>query len=142
MRRNEALAEAVKMYYQEDAVVMYIEAQEAGLSGAELLADPAAVMRDCNGIGAAWMSNWARNLCNQLSPVMVLPAAIHDRRYAIGGQPGQLYADNEFLVNCLTMIERRYGWWNPLRYIMRHRAQRYYSYLRTFGAIAYGGQQA
>ena len=127
-------------YPLENAVAMYAEARAAGLSGAELLADPAAVMRDCNGIGAAWMSDWARILCNLLSPVMVLPAAIHDRRYAIGGDtPGRLFADGEFLTNCLAMIERKYPWWHPVRYIMWHRAERYYHYLRTFGGIAYGG---
>ena len=128
------------MYSHEEAVTMYREARISGLSGSELLEDASAVIRDCNGIGADWMPKAMRNLCSKLNPVMAVPAAIHDRRYAIGGEaPGQLFSDNEFLTNCLTMIERKYAWWNPLRYLARHRAERYYGYLRTFGAIAYGG---
>ena len=74
------------MYYKEDAVVMHQWAREWGLSGAELLEDPQAVMRDCNGVGADWMPGVMRDLATALSPCMEIPAAIHDRRYAIGGE--------------------------------------------------------
>ena len=127
------------MYTTVDAAVMYMDARSYGLSGSELLSDPKLVMRDCNGVGADWMPQVMRDLATALSPCMEIPAAIHDRRYAIGGEaPGRLFADGEFLTNCLAMIERKYGWLNPLRYLMFHRANRYYTLLRTFGAIAYG----
>ena len=35
------------------------------------------------------------------------------------------------------MIELTYAWYNPMRYIMRKRAERYYTYLRTFGGVAW-----
>ena len=126
------------MYHEDEAVVLYMEAREAGLSGAELLEDPQKVMRDCNGIGAAWMPERMRKLATLLNPVMEIPAAIHDRRYTIGGEaPGQRFADAEFWANTQTMIERRYAWWNPLRYVMRHRANLFYSLLRDFGSLAW-----
>lgn len=128
------------MYSFEEAATMWREARIIGLSGSEMLEDPQAVIRDCNGVGADWMPSAMRQLASALNPVMKIPAAIHDRRYAIGCEsPGRLFADNEFLTNCLTMCEYKYAWWNPLRYIARHRAERYYNYLRAFGAIAYGG---
>ena len=127
-------------YTLEDAARLYREAKTLGLSGAELLSDPAAVVRDCNGIGADWMPAGMRDLCTKLNPVMELAACIHDRRYAIGGvSPGRNFADAEFLGNVQTSIEHKYRWYDPRRYIAMNRAVRYYAYLNTFGAIAYGG---
>lgn len=126
------------MYSNEEAITMYREARIVGLSGSELLEDAQAIIRDCNGIGADWMPTAMRKLCTALNPVMTLPAAIHDRRYAIGGAvPGRLFADAEFLANSQIMIDRTYCWLNPLRYLMRHRANLYYSLLRAFGGAAY-----
>ena len=105
------------------------------LSGAELLSDPNAVIRDCNGIGADWMPDSMTQLCTKLNPVMEVPAAIHDRRYILNVD--RLSADTEFLANTLRMIELKYAWWNPMRYIMRRRAARYYTYLRAFGGRAW-----
>lgn len=131
------------MYSHEEAITMYREARIMGLSGSELLANPQDVIRDCNGIGASWMPKAMRKLATALNPVMEVPAGIHDRRYAIGGDsPGRQFADNEFLCNTLIMIEARYAVWNPWRYLMRNRVNRYYGYLREFGAIAYGGTKA
>ena len=110
-------------------------ARQYGLSGAELLDDPDAVMRDCNGVGADWMPDSLTVLCTKMVPVMEVPAAIHDRRYVVGTD--RLAADTEFLGNVMRMVELTYAWYDPRRYINRKRAERYYTYLRAFGGRAW-----
>ena len=87
-------------------------ASAAGLSGAELLNDAAAVRRDCNGIGAEWMPDRLRDLLGERDPELVVVADIHDRRYALGGGIlARWRADWEFLRNGLKMARhcRRIG---------------------------------
>lgn len=122
-------------YNLTEAEKLHVQAVKYGLSGVETLRDPAAVVRDCNGIGADWMPDSMTQLCTKLNPVMEVPAAIHDRRYILNID--RLSADTEFLANTLRMIELIYPWWNPMRYIMRRRAARYYTYLRAFGGRAW-----
>jgi len=122
-------------YTRPQASVLSGRARELRLSGAELLDDLDAVMRDCNGIGADWMPDGMTILCTKLNAVMEVPAAIHDRRYILNVD--RLSADTEFLANTMRMIELKYSWWNPVRYIMRRRASRYYTYLRAFGGRAW-----
>lgn len=122
-------------YTVEQARHLYRMAQQYGLSGAELLEDAEAVMRDCNGVGADWMPDSLTQLCTSLSPVMEVPAAIHDRRYVLSID--RLSADTEFLSNVMRVSELTYPWWHPLRYINRKRAERYYTYLRAFGGRAW-----
>ena len=123
------------MYTISEAEMLHTLAVEYQLSGVETLRDPAAVVRDCNGIGADWMPDSMNILCTKLNPVMEVPAAIHDRRYILNVD--RLSADTEFLANTMRMIELKYSWWNPMRYIMRRRAARYYTYLRAFGGRAW-----
>lgn len=114
------------------------EAKRLRLWNAELLADFDRAAEVCNGIGADWMPAIMRDLADALSPVMVLPSMIHDIEYHIGGDDhDRLSADVTFHTNVLFCIDERYGWYNPLRYIMRYRAGRYYDYLRAFGGLAF-----
>lgn len=122
-------------YNLTEAENLHVQAVKYGLSGVETLRDPASVVRDCNGIGADWMPDSMTQLCTKLNPVMEVPAAIHDRRYILNVD--RLSADTEFLANTMRMIELKYAWWNPMRYIMRRRAARYYTYLRAFGGRAW-----
>lgn len=117
---------------------LYLMAREYNLSGWTLLRDPEVIVKECNGIGAEWMPASVTSLVTKLNSVMELPAAIHDRRYTIGGdRAARNAADFEFLTNTLKVIETRYAWWNPMRYIMSRRAVRYYSYLQLFGDAAW-----
>ena len=87
-------------------------ARTAGLGGAELLNDAAAVKRDCNGIGAAWMPDRLRDLLGERYLELKIVADIHDRRYALGGGIlARWRADWEFLRNGLKMARhcRRIG---------------------------------
>lgn len=113
-------------------------AKQYELSGAELLDDLDAVMRDCNGVGADWMPDCLTQIITKLHREMEVPAAIHDRRYATGTtRQDRQEADLEFLTNVIRVIEFEYPWWNPFRYINKRRAMRYYNYLRAFGARAW-----
>ena len=122
-------------YTEQAAHALYTLAVQHQLSGAELLANTETVCRWCNGIGADWMPDSMTTLCTKLNGVMEVPAAIHDLRYIFSTD--RLAADTEFLSNTLRVIELTYKWYNPMRYIMRKRAERYYTYLRTFGGVAW-----
>jgi len=122
-------------YRRAEAANLCMAAQEYDLRGAELMKNLDLVMRDCNGIGADWMPEVMTKLCTKLNPVMEVPAAIHDRMYVEGTSRNQ--ADLDFLTNTLTVIRKRYAWWNPWRYLMMRRAVRYYSYLVMFGDKAW-----
>lgn len=126
------------MYTIEEAKEKYRRAVELGLSGAELLADPEAVRRDCNGIGAEWMGEHLRDIVGALNPTLVLAADIHDRRYAVGGDSeARARADREFLENGMILADARYGWYDPRRYIVRNNARKFYAALRAVGGAAW-----
>ena len=92
------------MYTDDEIFQKRLDAYVAGLSGAELLNDAAAVKRDCNGIGAAWMPDRLRDLLGERYPELKIVADIHDRRYALGGGIlARWRADREFLTNGLKM---------------------------------------
>lgn len=122
-------------YTKEQARHLYNMACLYELSGAELLRDPDAVVRDCNGVGADWMPDSLTQIITKIAPIMEVPASIHDRRYILSVD--RLSADTEFLANVMKVNELTYPWWNPLRYINRKRAERYYTYLRQFGGRAW-----
>ena len=125
-------------YTTEQARHLYNMAFMLELSGCELLRDAELVVKECNGVGSDWMPELMRRACTELNPVMELPAAIHDRRYSHGTtRQDRQFADDEFLANCYTVINHEYAWWNPLRYMFRKRAKRYYGYLRAFGGVAF-----
>ena len=122
-------------YRKTEAEHLYRMAREYQLNGAELLADADVVMRECNGVGADWMPDSLTVICTKMVPVMEVPAAIHDLRYAAGVD--RLVADTEFLGNVMRVIELTYAWYDPRRYINRRRATRFYTYLRAFGGRAW-----
>lgn len=100
------------MYTNDEILEKQLLARGAGLSGAELLDDVAAVKRDCNGIGAAWMPDRLRDRLNKRYSELKIVADIHDRRYAFGGGIlARWRADWEFLRNGLKMARycRRIG---------------------------------
>jgi hypothetical protein len=129
-------------YTTEQARHLYNMAFALELSGRELLRDAEVVARECNGIGADWMPEIMRQACTELNPVMEIPAAIHDLRYSRGTtRADRQFADDEFLRNCIDVINHEYAWWNPLRYVFLRRAKRYHGYLRAFGGIAFGARK-
>ena len=129
-------------YTVEQAKELYAEAVRLKLLRTENLADAELVAAVCNGIGAAWMPDFMRKLADKLSPAMRFAAAIHDVDYERGGdESDRLAADVIFLGNALLVTDLEYAWYNPMRYIMRARAKRYYEYLRTCGGKAFKAKQ-
>jgi len=113
------------------------------LDGRELLADPEDVRRDCNGIGAEWMGKYLRGAVSALNPTLGPAAAIHDRRYAIGGDEfARRAADMEFLENGLRSATARYGWYDLRRYRVREQARKFYAALRLAGGAAWKEREA
>ena len=126
------------MYTDEEIEELRERAEAWGLAGRELLSDTEAVRRDCNGIGAEWMGKHLRGFVGALNPTLELAAAIHDRRYAIGGDSwARAAADMEFLENGLRSANARYGWYDPRRYRVREQARKFYTVLRVAGGAAW-----
>ena len=122
---------------QDEIKKLYIAAVEMKLSGAALLLiDKAATW--CNGLGAEWMPGALRDLLSVLNPTLDPVVAIHDIRYELGGtEQDRDFADNEFKENGIKAAEYTYGWYNPLRYHVRHQAKKYHLLLTMFGAPAF-----
>ena len=113
-------------------------ARAAGLSGAELLDDAAAVRRDCNGIGAAWMPDATREWISTANPSLVVAADIHDRRYSIGGtEADRKAADAEFRANGMKMAKHVYSWCDPRRYWVMWQVWKFSALLAGGGALAF-----
>ena len=122
---------------REEAIRLYADAVRLDLSGAELLRDPEAVQRDCNGIGAEWMGEFLRGLVTKLNPSLKPVAAIHDRRYVINGSSAdRKRADDEFLANGIKS-GKQYAWYRPRRYAVIKNAKRFYAALRMAGYKAW-----
>lgn len=113
-------------------------ARAAGLSGAELLNDAAAVKRDCNGIGAAWMPDATREWISTANPSLVVVADIHDRRYSIGGtEADREAADAEFRANGMKMAKHVYSWYDPRRVWVMWQVRKFAALLAGFGVLAF-----
>lgn len=113
-------------------------ARAANLSGAELLENVAAVQRDCNGIGAAWMPGATREWISTANPSLVVVADIHDRRYSEGGtEADRQAADAEFRANGMKMAKHVYSWCDPRRYWVMWQVRKFAALLASFGALAF-----
>lgn len=129
-------------YTIEQAKELYAEALQLKLLRVNNLFDPVVASKVCNGIGAACWPEVMRDLADRLSPVMRLPAAIHDVDYDRGGDfSDRLAADLVFRANCELAIRAKYAWYHPGRYVMLARAERYYEYLRLFGGGNFGQKE-
>lgn len=115
------------------------DAERLELSGRELLENTELVLTECNGVGAQWMGLFC-GILSALNPALVLPSMIHDLRYYYGGSADdRRKADAEWLANAMICIDDRYNWYNPLRYILRWKAPKYYEALRAMGVWAWKG---
>lgn len=92
-----------------------------------------------NGIGPEWFPDALRAaidaICSDLCPA----ALIHDVRFAHSdGSVEQFVAANdEFLANGRIIADKKYSWYDPRRYVLRHRAKVFYRLCRDFGWTAY-----
>lgn len=109
-----------------------------GLSGAEWLAElPLGKIRAAyNGIGPEWLPVQIREKLNKWLGLFAVCAVVHDCRFAYDndGTDAKFRAANDELErNCLIMADSEYVWYNPIRYLWRHRAHVVAEACRQFG---------
>lgn len=111
----------------EEAKETIAAAQRLGFSSADFLArlGPANVARACNGIGPEKMpEKWRRKLDKWLV-LFRDPCRGHDCRFTYdndGSEAKFRAANDELRRDCLIMADTR-AWYNPMRYIWRHRGK-------------------
>ena len=126
------------MYSNEEVLEKQRLARQLRLAGAALLDDVEAVQRDCNGIGAAWMPEWTRDVIGCLYPELEIVADIHDRRYAVGGGITDRWkADFEFFCNAVRVALRLPGLTRKRRRRLLRTSLRLYVVLILGGATAF-----
>lgn len=118
------------------------DAWDVGLYGAEWFAELGIerISRACNGCGPEWMSQSMRDILTAILDLFSPAFCIHDCRFAYdnNGTRGAFDAANEeLLLNCMILADDRYGWYDPRRYIWRHRARIVFVACRDFGWSAW-----
>lgn len=94
----------------------------------------------CNGCGPEWMSQSMRDKLTAFLDIFFPAFCIHDCRFVYdnNGDRGAFDAANEELrLNCLLLADDSYGWYDPRRYIWRHRAKLVYIACKDFGWSAW-----
>jgi len=115
-------------------------AERVGLKSRDLLKDNRdTALRVCNGIGAEWMPKWLRDIVTKLHPTLAPAAAIHDLRYYFGNGTDLdfMESNEEFADNGIALAKDKYGWYNPVRYIVIKDAKKFCAILNSFGWVAY-----
>ena len=131
-----------EMMSDQRTVVRMLEAcRRYGLSGEEFCRQfPLAVLaEDYNGIGPEWFPEILRNAVNSLCADLCAAAFVHDIRFSHSdGSVEQFVAANdEFRANGYRIANGKYSWYDPRRYIVRHRTRVFYRLLVAFGWTAY-----
>lgn len=75
-----------------------------------------------NGIGADWMPDWSRKAADNIWPIFLPCALIHDVRYATEKDRSRamFYKVNDDLrKGCLYCADHHFAWWRPSRYLAR-----------------------
>lgn len=126
----------------EQAKSSIARAMDLGLSGAWFLHElgPERVARACNGIGPECWSPGARAVLNKRLGIFGVCADCHDCRFEFdndGSDAKFRQANDELERNCLIVADATYGWYNPMRYIMRHRGRLVAQACRVFGWSAW-----
>ena len=94
----------------------------------------------CNGCGPEWMSQSMRDKLTDFLSIFFPAFCIHDCRFVYdnNGTRGAFDAANEELrLNCLLLADDKYGWYDPRRYVWRHRARLVYIACKDFGWSAW-----
>lgn len=100
----------------------------------------AEVERIYNGIGAEWMPAWLRTALTWIAGRTLAPAIFkHDYRYAHGNgtQLDFQEANAELETDGKICADAEYGWYNPLRYVVRTIAEKFSKICNLFGMPAY-----
>lgn len=95
--------------------------------------------RVCNGIGASWFPEKLRKMISKLNPSLVIVAQNHDLCYYFGcGTHSDFKAANEaFRWNGYKMAFHNYKWYDPRRYWVMFKADKFALELDIGGWPAY-----
>ena len=87
---------------------------------------PEKVAAACNGCGPdSWRQEWRDRLGRWLK-TFKLAFDGHDCRHAYdndGSREKWEYANNELEKNCILLADRKYAWYNPIRYVARKKGR-------------------
>ena len=119
---------------------LYKTAVMAGLDGVEFLAEfeDGVLAREYNGIGPEWAGHRIRDWITGKFGVFEPAALIHDmRNYRSDGTRAAFMAANEeFLRNCLKLVNYSFPWYRLRRYTMRGVAMGMYDFVSGPGGWA------
>ncbi|MBR1609170.1 MAG: hypothetical protein IJ678_06090 [Kiritimatiellae bacterium] len=92
-----------------------------------------------NGLGSDGMPAWLRSAATYLSPDLEPVALIHDVEWHLsdGSREGFTASNERFRRNGCRAAKARFGWADPRRYLLMHRARRFANYCRLFGWSAW-----
>lgn len=123
---------------KETAKMAYAQALSLGLDMKLDLTDEQ-VEYAYNGCGPEWMGDSVREFIDGLSEPLIPAVCVHDCDYSFGdGTVEDFNRANERLEsNGIICADARYGWWNPLRYLVRRQARIYARMCKQFGWTSY-----
>ena len=112
-------------------------AHEAKLDGLDFLArfSYATLVHEYNGIGPEWAGDKIRDWSTARFFIFEPAALIHDlRNYeSDGSEDGFIFANREFLDNCLKLANHAYPWYSWRRYRARAVAFALYEFVQGAG---------
>ena len=119
---------------------LYKKAVMAGLDGVEFLAEfeDGVLAREYNGIGPEWAGHRIRDWITGKFGVFEPAALIHDMRNYMsdGTRAAFMAANEEFLRNCLKLVNYSFPWYRLRRYTMRGVAMGMYDFVSGPGGWA------
>lgn len=116
---------------------LLVEANAAGLEGLGWLSQfPIETLaREYNGIGPEWAGAALREKATGKLAIFEAAALIHDLRNfeSDGSDDGFIFANREFLANCLKLANHHYPWYSWRRYRARAVAFALYEFVSGAG---------
>ena len=88
-----------------------------------------------NGIGPGSFPDWLRNVISMLHPSLAVVAFVHDVEWheSDGSREKFTESNGRFKRNGYLVAKAKYGWYNPLRYIVMNQARRFGNTCELFG---------
>lgn len=96
----------------------------------------------CNGIGPGYFPDTLREKVTRALPHLVLPAAVHDVAYQIGGDLADFRRVNdELFKNAQICAKSEFAWWHPRRYVIIYQGKVLTDLCQRFGFLAWNWGQ-
>lgn len=88
-----------------------------------------------NGIGPDSFPGWLRGFISALHPSLAVAAFIHDIEWHESDRSKEKFKESNarFKRNGFAAVKDRFGWWNPMRYIVMSQARRFGILCQFFG---------